>query len=73
MKNFLVENWYKLVLSVCLLICSVGFLIQSSKPVQAQAGAVKAVGAIVDDNGKFYVVWSDGLITYPKDVYFYRG
>ncbi|MFM8317669.1 MAG: hypothetical protein ACKOAV_04760 [Bacteroidota bacterium] len=72
MKNFIVENWFKLVLSVCLLICSVGFLMQSSKPVQAQAGGVKAVGAIKMDNGGIYVVWSDGVCTPPTSLRPYR-
>ena len=62
MKNFIVENWFKLVLSVCLLICSVGFLMQSSKPVQAQAGGVKAVGGLLASDGSILVVWSDGKV-----------
>ena len=61
MKNFIVENWFKLILSVCLLICSVGYLMQSSKPVQAQAGAVKCVGGFYDSKRDGYVrVYSDG-------------
>jgi hypothetical protein len=68
MKNFIIQNWFKLVLSVCLLICSVGYLMQSSKPVQAQAGAVKAVGGFVSTRNENLVVWSDGVCTLPTAV-----
>jgi len=62
MKNFIVENWFKLVLSVCLLICSVGFLMQSSKPVQGQAAGARAESLVdIKDNG-FYILWSDGTV-----------
>ena len=66
MKNFIVENWFKLVLSVCLLICSVGFLMQSSKPLHAQEGGVKAVGGFLPKEGfRPVIVWSDGSISWP--------
>ena len=61
MKNFIVENWFKLVLSVCLLICSVGFLMQSSKPVQAQNSEEAVSFWYIQDNG-FYILWSDGTV-----------
>ena len=64
MKNFIVENWFRLVLSICLLTCSFGFLVQCTKPGQAQTGARTCVGGFVNtNNNKFYVVWSDGTLT----------
>jgi hypothetical protein len=70
MKNFIIENWFKFVLSVCLLICSVGFLMQSSKPLHAQEGGVKAVGGYATANGKHYVLWSNGWVGL---VQYYNG
>jgi hypothetical protein len=59
MKTFIKENWFKLVLSVCFLICSIAFLVQSSKPVKAVGGVDNVIGCAVY-NGKLYAVYFKG-------------